>query len=126
MKLKIIKIETEGGFSYITENDQDYGSYNVVEQEVDIDLFNRGFYNLNENFQLILNEEGVALYKNSTELNQLLEWFNNSESGYDVLIKKYQRHIRMGTDRTKDIESLDKQADKNAKRISELRKLLNI
>lgn len=55
------------------------------------------------------------------ELNQLTNWFTD----YDVQVSQYTRCQRLGVEFDKNINELDAQAVINAKRIKELRVLLN-
>lgn len=53
----------------------------------------------------------------TAELAQLTAWFEE----YDNQVKQYNRCQRMGITYDKDIDELDKQAKKNAERITEIR-----
>lgn len=54
------------------------------------------------------------------ELFELKSWFE----GYDNQVKQYIRCQRLGVEFDKDINELDVQAQKNAKRIKEIRTIL--
>lgn len=58
--------------------------------------------------------------KERRELVNLLNWFDE----YDLQVKQYERCQRLNIQFDKDINELDKQAQTNAKRISELRNKL--
>lgn len=58
----------------------------------------------------------------SIEISQLELWFN----WYDEQTIQYQRSVRLGVEFDKDMAELDKQAVDNAKRIKELRTLLDL
>ena len=77
--------------------------------------------------QEIVNEKEVWVEYTQKELaeqeiSKLLEWFEE----YDRQVSQYNRCIRTGVGFDKDIIELDRQADINAKRITELRKEFNI
>lgn len=55
------------------------------------------------------------------ELNFLYSWFEE----YDNQVKQYQRSQRLGIEFDKDIATLDKEAQANAKRITEIRVLIS-
>ena len=59
------------------------------------------------------------LYEN--ELSDLMKWFDE----YDLQVKQYNRCKRLGVEFDKNIKDLDDLAVVNAKRIKELRELLN-
>lgn len=54
------------------------------------------------------------------ELNELLKWFEE----YDNQVKQYERCTRLNIEYDKDINAFDIQAEKNAKRITEIRNML--
>ena len=58
----------------------------------------------------------------SIELQELDQWFK----WYDEQTIQYQRSLRLGIEFDKDIAELDKLAINNAKRIKELRTLLDL
>lgn len=55
------------------------------------------------------------------ELNFLYSWFEE----YDNQVKQYERSQRLGVEFDKDIAKLDKEAQANAKRITEIRLLIS-
>lgn len=73
-----------------------------------------------ENGELVLGPDDDMA--NVEELRALEKWFEE----YDKQVIQYQRSVRLGVEFDKDIAELDNQADINAKRIAELRKLLNV
>lgn len=85
-------------------------------QEVDLNLqYVNGKFVKGQNPKLLVEE-----YKK--ELEELELWFEE----YDKQVIQYQRSVRLGVEFDKDIAELDRLAVDNAKRIKELRTLLDL
>lgn len=112
----------EKGYVYGYGNMYEENSFKVESVPKEVDDF-LGCYKY-ENGEYVLDEERKAyilqLQSYEKELKTLNEWF----SWYDQQCIQYQRSQRLKTQFNKDIASLDKEAEKNAKQITKIRKFL--
>lgn len=118
-KINILEVNNNKIIAYTTDLQEDKAIY-----EIDENIHITAYDFINN--ELVLN---IEKYDNSEkrknlrkELKDLYTWFQE----YDLQNAQYNRVIRLGKDFDKDMHSLDLQAEQNAKRIKELKVILNI
>lgn len=97
--------------------------YNYTKIEIDDKYRDCDSIDFDENLTFNVNKYNLRVnkVKYEKELIELDKWFKE----YDNQAKQYERCKRLGIKFDKDMEELDKQAEINAKRTSELKELLD-
>ena len=97
-------------------------NYGMVKESFKVEA-SGGSFTVNDFKIVTVHPFNRNIYSVEKEKEELLDWFNNKRTGYDVKVNKYLRMKRIGEKSNVDIIALDAEAEEKRQRLSQIESL---